>query len=185
MYDWWAGVLTRPRLGIGRILALVAFLLLSAFSIAPRVWGVLTSLKRPGDLLAYPPKFTGFQLSLEHYQRLIDSGFIDTLKISVFYAAATVILGLVIGSVAAYGFDRYEFRFKNALFLLIVSSIPLSIGAAALVIPNYLYLTGLGLTNKWFTLPLIYTAYNLPMAVWIIKGSIEGIPRELDEAALL
>src|SRR5690606_39486493 len=65
------------------------------------------------------------------------------------------------------------------------ASIPLSIGAAALLVPNYLYFTYLGLTNKWFTLTVIYAAYTMPMAIWILKGSIEAIPRELDEAAYM
>lgn len=164
---------------------MVVFLILTLLSIAPLLWGVLTSLKSPQDVLAYPPLVTGFQATLQHYQRLVDSGFLQALRVSAYYAAGTVLIGLALGSVAAYGFDRYKFRFKGFLFLLVVSSIPLSIGAAALVIPNYLYLTYLNLTNQWFTLPLIYTAYNLPMAIWIIKGSIETIPRELDEAALL
>ncbi len=175
----------RPRLGTARWIALIFFLVLTAISVAPLVWGFLTSLKTPQDLLTYPPQLFGYELTLQHYQRLVDSGFIQALRVSALYAAATVVLGLVLGSVAAYGFDRYEFRFKRFFFLLVVSSIPLSIGAAALVIPNYLYLTTLGLTNSWYTLPIVYTAYNLPMAIWIIKGSIEGIPRELDEAALL
>lgn len=172
-------------MGRSRWIALGVFLVLTILNIAPVIWGVLTSLKSPQDVLAYPPKVFGFEPTLQHYQRLWDSGFLQALKISALYAGVTVLLGLVLGSVAAYGFDRYEFRFRRLLFLLVVSSIPLSIGAAALVIPNYLYLTYLNLTNKWFTLPIIYTAYNLPMAIWIIKGSIEGIPRELDEAALL
>lgn len=168
-----------------RWLALLAFLALTVLSLAPLLWGALTSLKSPQDLLAYPPRIAGLELTLQHYQRLVDSGFLRALRVSAYYAAATVILGLALGSVAAYGFDRYRFRAKGFLFLLVVSSIPLSIGAAALVIPNYLFLTSLHLTNKWYTLPLIYTAYNLPMAIWIIKGSMEGIPKELDEAALL
>lgn len=43
----------------------------------------------------------------------------------------------------------------------------------------------LGLTNKWYTLILLYTAYNLPMAIWIMKGGIEAIPLEIEDAALI
>jgi multiple sugar transport system permease protein len=97
----------------------------------------------------------------------------------------TVVSVLVLALPAAYAFDRFDFPLRRALFMLVVASIPLSLGAAALLIPNYLYFTRLGLTNAWFTLPLIYTAYQLPMAIWIIKGSLESIPRELDEAAII
>ncbi len=174
-----------PGIGRARWLALLTFLVLTVLSLAPLLWGLLTSLKAPQDILTYPPRALGFELTWQHYGRLIDSGFMQAMRASVLYALGTVVIGLAMGSIAAYGFDRYEFRFKSTLFLVVVSCIPLSIGAAALVIPNYLFLTYLDLTNEWFTLPLLYTAYNLPMAIWIIKGSIEGIPRELDEAALL
>lgn len=66
-----------------------------------------------------------------------------------------------------------------------IAGIPLSIGSAAMLIPNYLYMMELGLTNKWYTLILLYTAYNLPMAIWIMKGGIEAIPLEIEDAALI
>ena len=96
-----------------------------------------------------------------------------------------MVLALVLALPAAYAFDRFEFPLRQPLFLLMVACIPLSLGAAALLIPNYIYFTAPGLTNTWFVLPLIYAAHQLPMAIWIIKGAIESIPRELDEAAII
>ena len=58
-------------------------------------------------------------------------------------------------------------------------------GAAALIVPKYLFFATLGLSNKWFTLPLIYGVHTLPMAIWILKASMEGVPKELDEAAYI
>lgn len=168
-----------------RWLALIGFLALTVINLGPLAWGILTSLKKPRDILTFPPKILDFQPTAQHYSTVFQNGFQSALLVSALYAALTVLLGLALGSIAAFGFDRYDFPFKQTLFLLVVSSIPLSIGAASLVIPNYLYLTHLGLTNRWFTLPIIYTAYNIPMAIWIIKGSIEGIPLELDEAAYI
>jgi multiple sugar transport system permease protein len=71
------------------------------------------------------------------------------------------------------------------LFGVIVACVPLSMGAAVLVIPNYLYFATLGLLDTPVILPLLYLGYNLPMAVWILKGAMEGIPVELDEAATI
>jgi multiple sugar transport system permease protein len=161
-----------------------AFVLLASLNLLPLIWGVLTSLKSEPDLFRFPPVLFDFTPTLQNYQRVIDSGFAGNMRMSLFYSVTTVIGTLVLALPAAYAFDRFDFPFRQPLFLLVVASIPLSLGAAALLIPNYLYFTRLGLTNAWYTLPLIYTAHQLPMAIWIMKGTIEGIPRELDEAAI-
>lgn len=169
---------------LGLAIALL-FMLLAGLNLLPLIWGVLTSLKSQPDLFRSPPVLFNFSPTAENYQRVVDSGFLGNMRASVFYCVVTVVSVLVLALPAAYAFDRFDFPLRRALFMLVVASIPLSLGAAALLIPNYLYFTRLGLTNAWFTLPLIYTAYQLPMAIWIIKGSLESIPRELDEAAII
>ena len=163
----------------------LGFALLLVLNLAPLAWGILTSFKGQQDLLRFPPVFFDFVPTLENYERAQATGVLGALANSAMYALATVVLALVVALPAAYAFDRYEFPLRRPLFLLIVACIPLSLGAAALLIPNYLYFTRLGLTNQWFTLPLIYAGYHLPMAIWILKGAIEAIPRELDEAAII
>ncbi|MBX3532593.1 MAG: carbohydrate ABC transporter permease [Rhizobiaceae bacterium] len=162
----------------------LAFAALAVLNLLPLIWGVLTSLKAETDLFRFPPVIFDFTPTLANYERVIASGFLGNMKMSLFYSAVTVAATLALALPAAYAFDRFDFPLRGPLFLLVVASIPLSLGAAALLIPNYLYFTRLGLTNAWFTLPLIYTAHQLPMAIWIMKGTIEGIPRELDEAAI-
>ena len=163
----------------------IGFAALLVLNLAPLAWGILTSFKGQQDLLRFPPVFFDFVPTLENYERAQATGVLGALANSAMYALATVVLALVVALPAAYAFDRYEFPLRRPLFLLIVACIPLSLGAAALLIPNYLYFTRLGLTNQWFTLPLIYAGYHLPMAIWILKGAIEAIPRELDEAAII
>ena len=177
-----------PRLKIGRTTraALTGLLcLLVLANLLPLVWGILTSFKADTDLFRFPPTFFDFTPTFEHYERVIASGFLGSMAASAFYAAVTVTATLTLALPAAYAFDRFEFPFRQTLFMLVVASIPLSLGAAALLIPNYVYFVQIGLTNTWFVLPLIYTAHQLPMAIWIVKGVIEGIPRELDEAAIV
>ncbi len=169
----------------GRVIVSALLGLLVLANLLPLVWGMLTSLKGDSDLFRYPPSFLGFTPTLEHYVRVAASGFFGSMGVSLAYALATVTATLVLALPAAYAFDRFEFPFRQTLFLLVVASIPLALGAAALLIPNYIYFIQLGITNTWFTLPLIYTAHQLPMAIWIIKGVIESIPRELDEAAIV
>lgn len=170
--------------GWGLLIA-AAFTLLAILNLLPLIWGILTSFKAPPDLFRFPPTFFDFTPTTENYQRVVESGFLGNMRMSLFYSVTTVAATLLLALPAAYAFDRFDFPLRSPLFMLVVASIPLTLGAAALLIPNYIYFTRLGLTNAWYTLPLIYTAHQLPMAIWIIKGTIEGIPRELDEAALV
>ena len=165
------------------ILIAVGIFALLAINIAPIAWGVLASFKPEPEILKYPPSFLPTQPTLENYRLVAESDFVIGLRNSALYALASVVVGLSAGSLAAFGFDRFAFPGRRPSFLLVVASIPLAIGAAALLVPNYLFFAGLGLTNHWYTLPLIYTVHSLPLAIWIIKGGMEGIPRELDEAA--
>jgi len=165
------------------LLATLGLVVIVVLNLAPLVWGVLTSFKPPTEIMTDPPVLFSFTATLEHYRTVIGSDYMLAFRNTSIYSIATVILGVLLASLAAFGFDRFRFRFRQPMFLMVVASIPLSIGAAALLVPNYLYFTFLGMTNQWFTLTLIYTAYTLPMAIWILKGGIEGIPRELDEAA--
>jgi multiple sugar transport system permease protein len=172
----------------GRIAAVaisVAFGLLVVLNLLPLLWGLLTSFKGEADLFRFPPSFIDFTPTLVNYERVYASGFFGSLGRSIAYSTAAVALVLVLSLPAAYAFDRFEFPLRKHLFLLIVSCIPLSIGAAALLIPNYIAFSAMHLTNTWFVLPLIYAAHQLPMAIWIMKGLLESIPKELDEAAII
>lgn len=161
----------------------LAFPLLVVVNFAPVAWGMLTSIKRREDILAYPPRLTGFHPTLEHYRSIVQAGFMQSMLTSVFNSLGCILLGVFLATLAAYGFDRYRFRFRRVAFFIVVLGIPLAIGSSAMLIPNYLYMTKLGITNNRFTLILIYTAYNLPMSIWIMKGIFESIPKAIDESA--
>jgi len=163
----------------------VLLLILLVCNSLPIIWGLITSLKERREILVYPPKFFNFTISFEHYRTIFRNGIGLGIRNSLMYAGLTIILGLVLGLVAAYGFERYRFKLKRLLFYIVIACIPLSIGSAAMLIPNYLYMMKMGLTNKWYTLILLYTAYNLPMSIWILKGGIESVPVDIEEAALI
>lgn len=179
--------MTARRIGAGSagFILSAAFMLLVAANLAPLAWGVLTSFKGEADLFRFPPVLIDFAPTLDNYRRVFASGFGWSFGVSLLYAGAAVLLALALALPAAYAFDRFEFPLRQPLFLLIVACIPLSIGAAALIIPNYVTFSRIGLTNTPVVLPLIYTAHQLPMAIWILKGLVESVPRELDEAAII
>ena len=166
-----------------KVVEIVLFVICFCINLLPFVWGALTSLKSAKELLAYPPTFVGFDISFEHYKRVFQDTFFVGVKNSVIYAGFSIIIGILVGMMAAFAIRRTTFKGKKIIFILILSCIPLSSGSAALVIPNYTFFTTLKMTNTWYILPLIYLGYNLPMAIWVLMSGMESVPIELDEAA--
>ena len=168
-----------------RILVVLAAALVALINISPVLWGVATSVRPPEEIFAFPPSFLIGDLTTEHYAQVLGGTFTRNLANSLLYSGVATLAAVVLGAIAAYAFDRFQLPLRKQLFGVIVACIPLSMGAAVLVIPNYLYFAALGLLDTPVILPLLYLGYNLPMAVWIIKGAMEGVPTELDEAAKL
>ncbi|MFC0216850.1 carbohydrate ABC transporter permease [Pseudochelatococcus lubricantis] len=170
----------RSRLSL---IAFSAFIMI--FNLGPILWGILGSLRPREEIMRFPPQPLPSSLSLEHYAAIAESGFLGAARNSLIYAAITVVVALVAGSIAAYALDRLRFAGKAVVMFLVIAGIPLASGAAALIVPSYLYMTSLGLSDTPWVLPLVYIAYNLPTAVWVLKGALGGLSRELDEAAAI
>jgi len=164
---------------------IIVVLILAVITIGPIFWGASTSFKKPNEIIDLPPRIIGSAVTLEHYQKLIQSQIQLYFRNSMLYSVCAVILALMVGSLAAYIFSRFQFSLKKPLFFLVVAGIPMAIARASVLIPTYVYLSKLQLVDRWFTLIILYTAYNLPMAIWILIGSFETIPRQLDEAAMI
>lgn len=162
------------------ILIAISFAVLN---LLPIFWGVVTSLKEKSEIALYPPKIWGFNISFEHYITIFNSGYFRSILNSFLYSVCAIVLGVVFGYLAAYGFQRSNFKFKKLFFYIVVAGIPLSVGSSVLLVPNYLYMMNLGMTDKWYTLILLYAAYNLPMAIWLLIAGVKAVPIEIEEAA--
>ena len=173
-----------PPIASGRrawvyLMEIAIFAAVVIVNLAPFIWGALTSLKPIREVLAYPPKAFGSAVSAEHYAEVFKGSFMTGVRNSLLYSLAAILCGLFLALTAAYAMSRFRFRGKK----IILCGIPLSIGSAAMVVPNYTLFSAIGMTNKWYTLPIIYIAYNLPMAIWIMMSGLEAVPVEIDEAA--
>src|SRR5690625_6559306 len=113
--------------------------LLGVVNLGPLLWGLMTSIRPRSEIFSYPPSFMVGEITGEHYSEVLSGNFPRSLLTSLIYAGSATIIAVVIGALAAYGFDRFEFRFRSSLFGGIFSCIPLAMGAAVLVIPNYIY----------------------------------------------
>lgn len=168
-----------------RAIEAVVLVLIALISLTPIYWGIVTSVKPLNEINAFPPKLFGFTVTWTHYERIFASGYFRSVFNSIFYSVAAIFAGVTLGYLAAYGFSRREFRFKRICFYLVVIGIPLSTGSSVLLIPNYLLMMKLHLTNHWYTMPLLYTAYNLPLCIWLLIAGIKAVPVEIEEAAAI
>jgi len=167
------------------IITLIVFILLCVINLAPFLWGLITSLKTQREVLVYPPKFINFTPSFEHYVTIFKNNFFHSVFVTFGYAICAIIIGLLFGLMAAYAMKRYNFYGKRILFLAILCGIPLSIGSAAMVLPNYIYFSSLGLIDRWYTLIILNMAYHMPMCTWITMNGIESVPYEIEESMLI
>lgn len=171
------------RKTIKKIAEFIIAVMFGVLNLLPIFWGIVTSLKKQREIASYPPKIFVFDISFEHYATIFTSGYLRSIVNSFIYSGCAIILGVVVGYLAAYGFQRTEFRFKKTLFYIVVAGIPLSVGSSVLLVPNYLYMMKLGMANKWYTMVLLYALYNLPMAIWLLMAGIKAVPTSIEDSA--
>jgi len=149
----------------------------------PIFWGLSTSLKPASDILEYPPKLIPTAPTLEHYRQLFSTGILKYIVNSTIVSTFTVVLCVVLAALAGYALARFEFRGKAIVLFLIVAV--MSIPLPSLMVPTFTFLALLGLNNTLLGLILLYTAYQLPLAVWVLYGYFQTIPTEFENAAMI
>jgi ABC-type glycerol-3-phosphate transport system permease component len=147
----------------------------------PFYWMIASSLKGPGDLLSIPPAFVPAHLSLHFYRQLFGALRLDTFfRNSVVLSVGTAVVTVILASLGAYGVLAYRFAMRTAaarLILFVYMFPPILV-----VIPLYLLLSRVKLINSHPGLLLTYVAFNLPVAIWVLRAYFSSIPWELVEA---
>ncbi len=150
----------------------------------PIFWMVLASVRPVAEVLAYPPKWIPQQFTLKYYQQLFQSGeYLQYLKNSYIVAVGTTLLSLVLALLAAYGFSRYKVPGGRAILLAMLALYMMP--GVSLVLPYFRLANALHLYDTRLGLILAYSSFVLPMATWLLKGYMDSIPIELEEAALV
>ncbi|MBK9703157.1 MAG: carbohydrate ABC transporter permease [Betaproteobacteria bacterium] len=149
----------------------------------PIFWGLSTSLKPANAILEYPPQLIPSSPSLEHYQQLFATGIHKYILNSALVSVATVVLCVALAALSGYALARFEFRGKAIVLFVIVAV--MSIPLPSLMVPTFTFLALLGLNNTLLGLILLYTAYQLPLAVWVLYGYFQTIPTEFENAAMI
>lgn len=120
--------------------------------------------------------------TVDAYQRVLERpGFKGAFINSAVVGIGTTLLTLALSVPAAYAFARFNFRGRH--LLLLFTLLPRLVPSLGLMIPIYRMAVTLGMLDKRLTLIVVYTAMLLPLAVWLLVGFFQALPRELEEAA--
>jgi multiple sugar transport system permease protein len=163
------------------------YLLLAAFvifALFPLFWLLKVSIT-PNDLLyAEGVRLWPSRSTADHYASVIaHSQFPLFFRNSVIVATTTAVFSTLLAAAAGYGFSRFQFRGKYWIvgLMLVSQMFPL----VMIIAPIFRLLKPLGLTNSLTGLVIVYTAFNVPFASFLMQSFFDAIPKDLEEAAML
>jgi multiple sugar transport system permease protein len=169
---------------ISRIAELMLILFIVMLVLGPFYWIFTTSFKPTAEIYDPVPTLFPSGFVLDHYENLIvGTKYLYYLRNSTIVAITTVILTLVVASLAAYALHRPVFPGKAVLSRLIL--VTYMFPGILLLVPLYQMLTKVGLIDSLFGLPLVVTAFTTPMSTWLLASFFNYIPREVEESALM
>lgn len=170
----------------GNALVYVIALVVVAISIGPVLYGVVSGFRTNRDLSTNPSGLPSPWV-LDNYVAVITGEVSDFWRYafnSTMVALITTAIVVIAGMMAAYPLARYTFRLREPLYLVFVMG--LLFPAAVAVIPLFIMITNdLHLGNTWWGIALPQAAFALPMTVVILRPFLAGLPKEIEEAALI
>jgi N,N'-diacetylchitobiose transport system permease protein len=175
---------TSQRSRAGTVLANTVGILFVVVMAFPVYWVLNTAFKPASEVLSFTPSFLPEHPTLDNFTSAIKAPyFLVDLRNGMIVTAFAVAGALVVGFLAALAIARFRFYGRRAFIMVIlgVQLVPL----LALLIPLYLMLNRVDLTNSLIGVSITYLVLILPYTVWTLRGFIAAVPRELDEAALV
>ncbi len=170
--------------GLKNVLLYALLLLALLWTVVPLLWMVLSSFKRPDDLVSPTPKLF-FAPTFEHYVGLFTGGNAlgGYITNSILAAGISTVIAVTLGCLAGYGLARSHFRGKDHVSFWIISTRMAPI--AAVILPLYAVFRSLDLLNSTTGLIVAYLTFNLPFAIWIMNAFFADLPPALEEAAMV
>jgi multiple sugar transport system permease protein len=172
----------RARKSMVQALRYVIAVVALVFFLFPIVWIVLTAFKTPNEFLTTPPVWIPRSPSLVYFEHVAETGGFKALLNSFIISVSATLLALLVGSLAGYGLARYKVGGDNLPFYILSQRF---MPPAAVIFPFLLFFKTLKWMDTYQALILVYLTFNLPYAVWMMRGFFQEIPREIEESALV
>jgi len=162
----------------------VGLVLMAGFNLLPFYWMVSSSLKGNMEVTSFPATLWPQQLTGEAYAEIwLNAGFPVYFVNSLIVSTSTAALSVGLGTLAAYGFSR--FRFPGRLVLMSIFLASQMIPGVLLIVPYFKLMTVIGLFDTRVGLVLALSTITLPFGVWMLKGYMDSVPIEIDQAATI
>ena len=172
------------RRALRRALLNAAGLVVFAVMVFPVYWMVSTAFKPGIEITSYTPKWFPDAPTLVHFTDAIRKpGFWDGVKNSLIVVSVVVAASMVLAFLAAVALAKYRFTGRRAFIVLVI--LIQMLPANALVIPLYVTLARYEQVNTLSGLAVTYLTFVLPFSIWVLRGFILGIPKDLEEAAMV
>ena len=176
--------LNRKKIHPGKIEINTILVITSLVWLLPVYWMVNSAFQTEKNLLSSPPKLIPAPLTTEHFAKVLSSpAFHSALLMSLSAAVITVVATTLCSLLAALALARFNFRGRRTLIvaILVIQMIP----AEALFISQYRMLDSWALLNSVAGLSLLYVGGVLPFVTWMMRGYVEAVPEELEQAAMI
>jgi len=169
---------------IGDLLTYLVFVAALVFFGGPLLWVLSLSIRTPQEVYITSLRLIPETPTLENYTEVLYTAqFTIFLTNSLKLAVAGSVGAMVVAAPAAYAFSRLNFRGNNALLIGVLALQMIS--PLVVIIPLYRYFARLNLLDSHFSTSMVYIAILVPLATWMLKGFFDGIPLDLDDAAMV
>ena len=173
---------TQTSKTLNKTLTYVALILGSVVMIFPFVWMLLTSFKTQAESMAVPPQLLPGQWDLDNFVTALESlPFVNLYVNTALLIVFRVLCAVVFSSMAGYAFAKLNFPFKKLLFTIVL--VQMMLPSQIFIIPQYLMLARMGLTNTIFA--LVFPGLVSAFGTFFLRQTYLGIPGEIAEAAYL
>ena len=152
------------------------------FFLFPILWIILTAFKTGAEFMHEPPVWIPQTPTLASFENVITSGGLNSLTNSLVISSVATGMSLVIGSLAAYGLSRYRVGGDDLPFFILSQRF---MPPVAVIFPFLLVFKALRWMDTWQALVVVHLTFNLPYAVWMMRGFFAEVPLEMEEAALV
>jgi N,N'-diacetylchitobiose transport system permease protein len=172
------------RRRLGRLGWNAAGVAVFALMIFPVYWMVSTAFKTGPNIFSYSPKWLPIPATLANFGDAIHRQYFwQNVRNSLIVVSVVVVLSLALAFLAALALAKFHFYGRRAFIVLIIAvqMVPLN----ALIIPLYITLSRAHQVNKLSGVIVTYLTFVLPFTIWTLRGFILGVPRELEEAAMV
>jgi multiple sugar transport system permease protein len=172
-----------PRRRTLRLIArYAAAIVVTVVFLFPVYWLFMIAFKTPEEIFHSPPVWYPARIQFANFAVLFKDGDAVTVGNSLFIAGCSTLISMFLGTLCAYSLARFKTGGENlSVWIISQRMIP----PIAIVFPLFLLYVWLGWVDTYYGMILLYTAFNLPYVIWMMRGYIEDVPIDLEQSALV